>query len=323
MVGLVGSTTSFQEGSELLWELAAVRVEAKQVERVSEALGREVAADERSLTQAEEHPTAGTLYLGMDGTGVPMRPEELLGREGKQPDGTAKTREAKLCAVWTAESRTEKGHPVRDEGSVSYSAAIESAANRDVDTLPSAFAERVLREAQRRGFDQAERQVVMGDGAPWIWKLSEMYFPDAIEIVDRYHAKEYLSLVSKALYGPATPLAKAWAKRRHAELDRGDLKNLLRALRRQAVRSAEARNCIVYLETNRQRLDYQRFEAAGLCTSTAVVESGCKLAVWTRFKRSGMHWTVNGANAILALRCCRLSGRFEGFWERRRLSAAA
>jgi Uncharacterised protein family (UPF0236) len=323
MVGLVGSITSFQEGSELLWELASVRVEAKQVERVSEALGREVAEEERTRSEMEVCPTAATMYLGMDGTGVPMRPEELVGCVGKQPDGTSKTREAKLCAVWTADSRNEKGHPVRDDGSVSYSAGIESAATRDVDMTPSAFAERVLREAHRRGFDHAKRQVVMGDGAPWIWKLAEMYFPGATEIVDRYHVKEHLSSVGKALYGPTSPLAHAWTKRRHAELARGDLNGLLRALRRQAYRSPDALNCITYIEINRHRMDYPRFEAAGLCTSTAVVESGCKLTVWTRFKRSGMHWTRAGANAILALRCSRLSGRFESFWERRRMARAA
>ena len=62
---------------------------------------------------------------------------------------------------------------------------------------------------------------------------------------------------------------------------------------------------------------YPEFRAAGLCTSTGVVEAGCKVAIGTRCKRAGMHWTVAGANAIIALRCCKLSGRFEEFWERR------
>ena len=58
-------------------------------------------------------------------------------------------------------------------------------------------------------------------------------------------------------------------------------------------------------------------DGQGLCTSTGVVEAGCKVAIGTRCKRAGMHWTVAGANAIIALRCCKLSGRFEEFWERR------
>ncbi len=79
----------------------------------------------------------------------------------------------------------------------------------------------------------------------------------------------------------------------------------------------EARKCIDYVERNRERMRYPKFRAAGLCTSTGVVEAGCKVAIGTRCKRAGMHWTVAGVDAIIALRCCKLSGRFEGFWERR------
>ena len=133
------------------------------------------------------------------GTGVPVRPSEVDGRRGKQPDGSARTREVKLVTVWTAQTRDKDGKPVRDPGSVSYNAAVESAASRDTDPLPSAFAQRVYREAQRRGFDTAVRRVVLGDGAAWIWRLSAEQFPGAIEIVDIYHAKQHLCDVAKAI----------------------------------------------------------------------------------------------------------------------------
>ena len=89
------------------------------------------------------------MYLRLDGTGVPVRPAEVDGRRGKQPDGSAKTREVKLVTVWTAEGRDPQGRPRRDTGSVSYNAAVESAASRDTDPQPAAFAQRVHREAQR------------------------------------------------------------------------------------------------------------------------------------------------------------------------------
>ena len=62
---------------------------------------------------------------------------------------------------------------------------------------------------------------------------------------------------------------------------------------------------------------YPKFHAQGLCTSTGVLEAGCKVAIGTRLKRAGMHWGLSGANTIIALRCSKLSGRFEDFWERR------
>jgi hypothetical protein len=64
-------------------------------------------------------------------------------------------------------------------------------------------------------------------------------------------------------------------------------------------------------------MPYPKFHQQGLCTSSGVVEAGCKVVVGTRLKRAGMHWTVKGANAIIALRCCKLSGGFEDFWESR------
>jgi hypothetical protein len=206
MVGTVGAMVSFEEGSELLRELGGVAAEAKQVERTAEGLGQEIAADEREVVEPvpdSEIPPA--LDLGMDGTGVPMRASEVVGRVGKQADGSAKTREVKLCTIWSAESRDAEGNPVRDPGSVSYSAAIESAATRDTDLGLSEFAEWVFREATRRGFDRARRPVVLGDGAIWIWNLADEHFPGAIQIVDRFHAKQYLSLVAKAIDTPPEP----------------------------------------------------------------------------------------------------------------------
>jgi hypothetical protein len=325
MVGLVGAMVSFEEGHELLHELGGVVVPTKHVERAAEALGREIAQDERRVVEppSADESVAPTLYLGMDGTGVPMRAAALEGRAGKQPDGSSKTREVKLCTVWSAEGRDEEGTPVRDAGSVSYSAAIETAAQRDTDAQPSAFAERVVREATRRGFERAARRAVLGDGAPWIWNLAAEYFPDAEQIVDRFHAKQHLSDVGKAIYGTTSELGRAWSTARHDELDEGKTDDILAALAVHAAANEEARKCLGYLDENRERMRYAEFRAAGLCTSTGVVEAGCKVAIGTRCKRAGMHWTVAGADAIIALRCCKLSGRFEEFWERRAQRRAA
>jgi hypothetical protein len=316
MVGAVGALVSFAEGSELLGELAGLAVDPKQVERTAERLGREIAEDEERLVEPAPAP-ASTLYTGMDGTGVPMRRSELAGRSGKQPDGSAKTREVKLVTVWSAEGRDREGVPVRDPGSVSYSAAIESAATLDTDTDLSPFAQRVWREARRRGFEKATRRVVLGDGAPWIWNLAEELFPGAIQIVDIYHAKGHLWDVAKAIYGTGTDLAKEWAKKRRDELDKGQVEALLAALRLHAAHHDEARKCLDYITRNRGRMRYPVFRAQGLCVSSGVLEAGCKVTIGTRLKRAGMHWSVTGANAIIALRCARLSGRFDDFWQRR------
>jgi hypothetical protein len=321
MTGSTAALVSFEESSALLHELAGVAVSVSQVERAAEALGAEIAADERSCVEPMGE-VAPTIYLGMDGTGVPMRKSEVAGRVGKQSDGSAKTREAKVVTMWTAESRDEEDKPVRDPGSITYSAAIESAAAPGTSPERSEFAERALREATRRGFTQAARCLVLGDGSAWIWNTAAELFPQAIQILDRFHAKEHLSKVGKIIYRD-NKQGKKWIQRRYDELDEGRLKSLLKALDRHAIKYQEALECADYIRNNRHRMHYPEFHQQGLCTSTGVVEAGCKVVIGTRLKRAGMHWIVSGANAIIALRCSKLSGRYEDFWERRLERAAA
>jgi hypothetical protein len=324
MLAMAAATTSFRESSVLLKELAGVELNPKRVERQAEAVGAEIAEDEKRHVEAlDQAPLPSTLYLSMDGTGVPMRRSELRGREGKQPDGSAKTREVKVCAIWSAESKDAHGHPVRDEGSVSYSAAIESAAARDTDPRRSDFSERVLREITRRRFTQARTTAAVADLAGWIWNTTQELLPRTVQIADRWHVKEHLSNLGKAMYATDPSRFPSWTQRRFEELDSGRFPDLLRAVRRFVDHSDEARRCFQYLHANRERMRYPKFEADGLCTSSAVIEAGCKNVIGVRLKRSGMFWTVRGANAIIALRCCLLSGRFQDFWERRLDQATA
>lgn len=316
MTGSAAALVSFEEGSRWLHELAGVEVSISQVQRAAETLGEAIAADERVCVDRMGE-IAPTMYLGMDGTGVPMRPSEVADRVGKQPDGSAKTREAKVVTVWTAESRDAAGKPVRDPGSITYSAAIESAAVVDTSLKRSDLAERVLREATRRGFTEAPRCAVLGDGSPWIWNTATELFPQAIQILDRYHAKEALHRTTQSIFGATSPEAKPWATARCTELDEGKLQAIISAFRPHIGSCNEAAKCATYIIRNRRRMRYRKFQAQGLCTSTGVLEAGCKVAIGTRLKRAGMRWSVSGANAIIALRCAKLSGRFEDFWERR------
>ena len=316
MAGLAAARLSFAESGALLRELAGLDIDPKSVERHAEALGREIADDERRAVEAEPCD-ARTLYLGVDGTGVPVRKSETAGRRGRQPDGSAKTREAKIAVVWSAESVDREGRPVRDPGSATYNAAIESIATRDTDPEPAPFAKRILREAERRGFGNAARQAILGDGAAWIWNFADEHFPGAIQIVDVFHAKQHLFDTAKAIYVPGSDLAATWGRQRRDELDRGRLDDLIAELDRHAESCEAARKDREYFSRNRERMRYPEFRARGLCVATGVAEGACRNLVGGRLKRGGMHWTVNGANAILALRSAVISNRFDDFWERR------
>jgi len=122
--------------------------------------------------------------------------------------------------------------------------------------------------------------------------------------------KNNLSQVGKIIYGDS-PEGKPWIQARYDELDEGCLKSVVQALHGHAGQYKEARECVRYIWNNRRRMRYPKFHKQGFCTSTGVVEAGCKVVIGTRLKRAGMHWTVKGANKIIALRCSKLSGRFE------------
>jgi hypothetical protein len=323
LCALVGSETSFDRGRALLEELAAVRLTTKAVEREAEAIGAEIAAREQveisRALQLELPQVAGAeipiLYIEMDGTGAPVRAAETAGRAGKQ-GGAARTREVKLGCVFTQTARDERGRPVRDEDSTSYSGAIEEAA---------AFGPRLFHEAWRRGWSRAGQKVVLGDGAEWIWNLAHEYFPGAIEIVDLYHARQHLWELASKRYPGDEKRRRRWARRLQNKLDAGGIESLVATLRRCPSEDEELAHQLEleadYFERNAERMRYGEFRRQGLFVGSGVIEAGCRTVIASRLKRSGMFWSVRGANAITALRCARLSNRFDDYWENRAQAA--
>jgi hypothetical protein len=324
MMAVVGSETSFEEGREQLELLAGLEVTTKAVERQAEALGGEIAAQEQAAIQQGvqlELPEVGgpeipALYVEMDGTGVPMVSSETEGRAGKQSE-QARTREVKLGCVFTQTTVDARGRPVREEASTTYTAGIETA---------EAFGRRIDIEAHRRGWGRAKKKVVIGDGAPWIWNLVGEHFPGAIEIVDLYHARQHLWELSGKLWPTDERRRRRWTRQQQKKLDGGRIGPLvlhLRSLSPAHPEAAEgARREADYFAANAQRMRYPAFRRQHLFVGSGVVEAGCKTIIGSRLKRSGMFWTVRGANAIIALRCNRLSGEFEDYWEGRRARAA-
>lgn len=318
LMGRVGSKEAFADGRRDLEELAGIIVRTKAVERVAETLGVQVEAVAR---QEREAALAGKvvplkpipkLYLAIDGTGVPMVPRETAGRPGKDATGTAKTREAKLGCLFTQTRLDGKGRPLRDEASTTYVGAIEPA---------EAFGVRLYAEAVRRGIQRAAQVIVLGDGAVWIWGLAAEHFPGTTQIVDLYHAREHVAELGKLLYGPGSGEATRWTAARTEDLDAGEIERLVASLERLRPRLAAGqeavRKAVGYFQANAARMRYAAFRRQGLFVGSGVVEAGCKTIVGFRLKQSGMRWTVRGANAIIALRCAELSGRWEEFWEAR------
>ena len=311
--------TTYLKAQRHLEQTGGIAVPSRQIQRVVQRVGGAAQQwQERPVKPGSCQPCdAPVMYVSADGTGVPMVPEELVGRKGKQADGTAKTRQAYLGCVFTQHRVDDKGRPVRDWESTTYVSGFKPIAE---------FGPMLRREALRRGYGTAAKVVVLIDGANGLANMAELNFKGCIQIVDFFHALEHAGLVLEVLIGKAHPDYKFrlhhWAK----WLLKDKVEDLIKEARHQGVDKAKApalEKALHYFVSNVSRMQYGTFRAAGYFIGSGVVEAGCKTVIGGRCKQSGMFWSKAGAENILALRCIHSSRRLEEFWQYRLNAKAA
>ena len=242
---------------------------------------------------------------------MPVVRKETAGRKGKLDGLPAHTREVKLGCVFTQTKWDKEGYAIRDPGSTTYTGAIENAAQ---------FGKRLYVEAWNRGWSRAEKKVVLGDGAEWIWNLAPQHFPGALQIVDLFHARQQTWDMARLLFPNDTKRGNAWIGLHQKRwLDKGKIAQLVASMRQTHTSDANLANQLrieaASFAANAARMNYPQFRKQHLFVGSGVVEAGCKTVIGHRLKQSGMFWTVNGANSILTLRCTHLNARFEDYWE--------
>lgn len=317
----LGAKQPFHEAAKDMKEVAGIPLSRKDAERIAEGVGEDMERRDRPkrertrFAQApppEAPKTIETLYIEFDGTGVPMVPEETAGRKGKQKDGSAKTREAKLGCVFTQTSFDDDGRPIRDPACTSFTGAIEPAA---------AFGWRIYAEAVRRGLFEARRVIVLTDGAEWIKNIVQLHFSGAIHIIDLYHVREHLAELCRLLFHRNPKQREKYLDRWWEYLDEGKIEMITEQasahLPKDPGAGKDARTEIRYFEKNKNRMRYAQFKEQGLFVGSGVVEAACRSVIGERLKKSGMEWSVRGANAVIALRCTEASNRTEDYWEER------
>jgi hypothetical protein len=301
MIARAGAEVPFGKAAALIKDLAGVAVSARTVERSAEASGaaaRKVGTAEAALLRSRTvrplppaNPVPDMLYVGVDGTGVPVRASETEGRPGKGEDGKAGTREIKLARFFTVSALDDDGNPVMDPGSSTYVATFDG---------KDALAQLVEAEYLRRGGEHFRQAV----------------YPHATHIVDIYHAREHLTDLASHL-AFITPDPAQWLQDRSTELDAGDIQAIITAARRYSlagVKAGELDKKLGYFERNAHRMRYQHFRELGMFIGSGAIEGGIKAIVVQRAKQSGMHWSVEGAAGIIALRCQHASGRWDQLW---------
>jgi len=306
---------SYAEAAGDLRLYAGLEIETRAFDRLVQRVAPVLSEALESLP-----PVAGTepiplFYLSADGTGVPMRREELEGRAGRQADGSAKTREAKLGCVFTQTITDEDGQPLRDPDSTSYVGTFAGAC--DLGIL-------LRQEARRRGLGRAQQVVFLGDGALWVWEIARLNFPDAVQILDFYHASEYVGELAALLFPTDETERLRQRERWLTRMKETDPAEMLREVRNLLAAGdlvpehTEAINAkIAYFENQAGRTRYGEFRAKGYFIGSGVIEAGCKCVVGRRLKQSGMFWSENGAENLLRLRCLVLGPHESKAWDLR------
>jgi hypothetical protein len=303
-----------------LEQTGGISVSARQIQRVIQRVGGAAQQWQERPAEPEtcSHVPVPVMYVSADGTGIPMVPEELAGRKGKQPDGKAKTKQVYLGCVFTQHRVDEKGRPVRDYESTTYVSKLGPLED---------FGPLLRQEAIRRGLGQAQKVVLLIDGAAGLENMGHLNFRDATQIVDFWHGADHAGQVVEALLGSkAHPEYPARRRRWVRRLLGNGVEHLIQETRQECAGQPQAQAVqeqLGYFVHNAPRMKYRTFRRQGLFIGSGVIEAGCKTVIGSRCKQSGMFWGQPGAEHVLALRCIQASRRLDQFWKERLNAHAA
>lgn len=309
-IALVGMVEGFEEASKRLKELTGICVSAKEEQLESEEIGMEMGLQEDAEVEAfwsQENEilaetTARRLYVTADGVTV---------RVGKDTH-----KEFKIGCVY----ETALG---RDAIAISEEIRYTGGFYKSCD-----FGKKLYVLALRRGLKTAQELIFLGDGSKWIWNIAKYHFPEAVQIVDWYHAEERLWKVARAVYGEGSSTMKKWVKERLTQLMNGKVESVIASLSDLSELSSsnddvvdEIQSNITYFTNNKERMRYNQYKAKGYQIGSGTVESACKHIVSQRLKQAGMTWSIQGADAIIQLRILWKNGEWQKFWDNRKLAA--
>jgi hypothetical protein len=182
-------------------------------------------------------------------------------------------------------------------------------------------------EARVRGLGQAQRVLVLADGALWIWNLVQDRFPEALQRLDLYHANTYLWAVANELHGAGTPEARRWVKPWLRQIRQDQVGRVLTQLEelqpRLAGASAKAtQEAINYYGNHRPRMKYRQARQDNEPVGSGAIESTCR-QLQCRMKRGGQFWSMAGDEALLCLEMFWRNQRWELLFPHAQLTAVA
>lgn len=309
LLGVLGVEVAFEEASQLAERFLLFRVSDNTVRKQTEGYGNAQAQAEKEwMEKAEDEPSlqvrersleyrSGRIYASIDGAHVPLQQEW---RELKT-----------LC--WYHVEPTPKNHSGQPVGEQNHLHAKDVQYYCDIMEAEQ-FGRLLWATGIQNNVDTYEEVVFVSDGAVWIWRLVEHYFPQAVQIVDWYHACQYLAPIAEAAFGAGASQAQEWLMQVQTDLWEGRIQEVLLACRTflpHAHARPFAEKAITYYANNEKRMDYARFRQQGYLIGSGTIESACKQIAAARLKCSGARWTLAGVIATAKARAAWLSNAWD------------
>ncbi len=307
MAALFASKMPLSEASAVLERVTGIKLPPTTLDRVAKEAGQKAQQqrkknDEQArlggpLLSKQQIPAQapGTLIIMMDAWNIRERDDfgssAALRKKGMEPQ--------RWHWVWTGtvfglEQRVQKS----DRAMITHRGYVATREGLD------SFGEQLHAEAMRHGLGKAEKVVVMGDGAAWIWNMAKDRFKEAVQRVDLYHIKQHLWTVAKEKHTDQQEAAK-WVRKMKNQLKRGQTGRMISTLEEAVKEMAEEKRQAMkkevnYFKEHEKRMTYAEAEKSNEPCGTGAIESTCR-QYQCRFKRPGQFWSQKGDEALLCL----------------------
>ena len=289
---------SFDEASKLFKEEFGIEIGSSLIRKIAESVGKKMF--EKDTAEAEflygnmhkmpvvpESEKEGiTLYILMDGGAVNTRTEDING---------STWREAKLVLAFTDKDmvkRKDGNHIITKKEYGVYIGSVEE------------FKKYMLQVAVNAGYGRIKNVVIIADGATWIRNACEEIFPDAIQILDKFHLEENIFKYARYKFGEDEIAYTGWAKGIMKNIENGDIAAALAVLEKEDYDNLPKTvpNILGYIKNNINKIDYPAYREAGYFVGSGAIESGIKVVIQRRLKQAGMRWSPEGAQYVASLR---------------------
>ena len=330
LIALSGIHKAFEEGRKWLKEYLLFAVSENTVRAETQKMGElqrqadtklvKETQDEAGLQKRErsQPPTPDILYGSIDAAKVRIEPRD---EKEKALENREMWRDLKAGCWYEAETVPNRQRSVRQKDKAQREGIVLRAKNQqyfcDIEQAEE-FGKLLWATGCAVGADRAHILVFICDGAVWIWNLIVHYFPNAIQIVDWYHAVDRLKRIAAEAFSNSDE-RQAWLENSTEDLWQGRVETVIEACQLLAKKSNLAKQSLLYYANNMERMRYAQFRAAGYLIGSGVIESGCKQIVTQRLKLPGAQWNVEGAVLVAKARTAWMSGTWKNLVSARSL----